>query len=144
MGHPQLWSGQRKLQHASPFIPSLTNLPQASQPLLMTQRAGSVRSPLKPKTGLNGPPEALVAGAESFFSQLAAGKSATRDDKSEGGFLPLLWLAGRTKQQVPPLRSPRFPVDIVGVGKIHAAFFKENRIRCPLRFRVAGNPGTLR
>jgi hypothetical protein len=47
---------------------SIPDLPQASQPLLMTKRAGSVCSPLKPKNGLNGPPKALVAGAESFHS----------------------------------------------------------------------------
>jgi len=35
-----------------------------------------VRSPLKPKSGLNGPHKALVADAESFFSQLATGKPA--------------------------------------------------------------------
>jgi hypothetical protein len=39
---------------------------QKSQALPMTKRAGSVCSPLKPKNGLNGPPKALVAGAESL------------------------------------------------------------------------------
>ena len=50
-----------------------------SQALLMTWRVGSLRRPLKPKAGLNGPLKAFVAGAESFFSQFAPGKSATRE-----------------------------------------------------------------
>ena len=33
------------------------------------------------------------------------------------------------KQQVPPLRYPRFPVELVGVGELHAAFLTESRAR---------------
>src|ERR1700733_1495195 len=33
------------------------------------------------------------------------------------------------KQQVPPLRSPGFPVEVGGVGELHAAFPAESRTR---------------
>ncbi len=33
------------------------------------------------------------------------------------------------KPQVPPLRYPEFPVEIGGVGELHAAFFTESRTR---------------
>jgi hypothetical protein len=33
------------------------------------------------------------------------------------------------KQQVPPLRYPGFPVEVSGVGELHAAFSTESRIR---------------
>jgi hypothetical protein len=36
---------------------------------------------------------------------------------------------GRAKQQVPPLRSPGFPVEIGGVIELHAAFLTESRTR---------------
>jgi len=41
-------------------------------------------SPLKPKPGLNGPPKALVAGAdaESFFTQLATGNSTVPNEQT--------------------------------------------------------------
>ena len=53
----------------------------------------------------------------------------------------------RTKkepQQVPPLRSPRFPVEVGGVAEVPAAFFKESRIRGSRWLCEVGNPGTLR
>jgi hypothetical protein len=33
------------------------------------------------------------------------------------------------KQQVPPLRYPGLPVELVGVGELHAAFLRESRTR---------------
>jgi hypothetical protein len=48
------------------------------------------------------------------------------------------------KLQVPPLRYPGFPVEVGGVDKVHAPFFKERRTRGSVRRSVAGNPGTLR
>ncbi|MGC2401157.1 MAG: hypothetical protein WA510_15295, partial [Acidobacteriaceae bacterium] len=48
------------------------------------------------------------------------------------------------KLQISPLRYPGFPVEVSGVGELHAPFFKERRIRGPVRRSVAGNPGTLR
>src|ERR1700741_544790 len=35
----------------------------------------------------------------------------------------------KRKPQIPPLRSPRFPVELGGVGKLHASFSTESRIR---------------
>jgi hypothetical protein len=46
--------------------------------------------------------------------------------------------------QIPPLRSPEFPVKLDGVVAIHAPFFTEGRTRGLLQCCVAGNPGTLR
>jgi hypothetical protein len=46
-----------------------------------------------------------------------------------------LWIACwhlravRVKLQVPPLRSPGFPVQLSGVGELRAAFLTESRIR---------------
>ena len=50
----------------------------------------------------------------------------------------------KRKPQISPLRYPGFPVDVGGVGKHHAPFFKERRTRGLVQRRVAGNPGTLR
>jgi hypothetical protein len=36
---------------------------------------------------------------------------------------------GKGAQQVPRLRSPGFPVELVGVGEPHAAFLTESRTR---------------
>src|SRR5271170_5579172 len=47
------------------------------------------------------------------------------------------------EQQVPPLRSPGFPVELGGAGKLHAPFLTERRTRGPVRYCVAGNPGSL-
>jgi hypothetical protein len=51
---------------------------------------------------------------------------------------------GSAEPQVPPLRSPRFPVELVGVGNPHAPFFTEWRTRRCCKFCLVGNPGTLR
>jgi hypothetical protein len=48
------------------------------------------------------------------------------------------------KLQVPPLRSPEFPVEVGGVGELRAAFFTESRIRGLGWCRDAGNPRPLR
>ena len=52
--------------------------------------------------------------------------------------------AVQVKLQVPPLRYPGFPVQLSGVGELHAAFFTESRIRRLWRYRDLGNPGPLR
>jgi hypothetical protein len=47
----------------------------------------------------------------------------------------------REKQQVPPLRSPGFPVKSCGFGELHAAFLTESRTCAPwsvLRSRKSG------
>ncbi len=50
---------------------------------------------------------------------------------------------GRTeKQQVPPLRYPGFPVELGGVGGLHAPFSTERRKRGCVQCCVAGNPAT--
>jgi len=59
-------------------------------------------------------------------------------------FRPLEALRPKGKLQIPPLRSPRFPVELGCVGKFHAAFFKESRIRGRCECRLVGNLGTLR
>jgi hypothetical protein len=46
--------------------------------------------------------------------------------------------------EISPLRSPIFPVELVGVGNPHAPFSTEKRIRGRCEFWVVGNPGTLR
>jgi hypothetical protein len=48
------------------------------------------------------------------------------------------------KPQVPPLRYPGFPVQLIGVGELHAAFLTESRIRGLGWYREVGNPGPLR
>jgi hypothetical protein len=53
-------------------------------------------------------------------------------------------VGGWGEQQVPPLRSPGFPVDLDGVDAFHVPFFTEGRIRGLVQWCVAGNPGTLR
>ncbi len=50
----------------------------------------------------------------------------------------------KVKLQVPPLRSPLFPVELGGVGELHAAFLTESRTRGDVQHCVSGNPGTLR
>ena len=44
----------------------------------------------------------------------------------------------KVKLQVAPLRYPGFPVQLSGVGELHA----ESRIRGLVRYRDAGNPGS--
>jgi hypothetical protein len=48
------------------------------------------------------------------------------------------------KPQISPLRSPRFPVELGGAGKFHAAFLSESRTRGRVQRSEAGNLGTLR
>jgi len=50
----------------------------------------------------------------------------------------------KVKLQVPPLRAPGFPVELGGVGELHAAFFTESRTRGDIQQCVEGNPGSLR
>jgi hypothetical protein len=50
----------------------------------------------------------------------------------------------RREQQVAPLRSPGFPVELGGFGKLLAPFFTERRTRCLVWCGVAENSGTLR
>ena len=60
-----------------------------------------------------------------------------------------LWIACRhlrvvrVKLQVPPLRSPGFPIQLSGVGELRAVFLTESRIRRLGRYRDIGNPGPL-
>jgi hypothetical protein len=42
-----------------------------------------------------------------------------------------------------PSASPGFPVEVGGVGELHAPFLTERRTRGPVLCRVAGNPGSL-
>jgi hypothetical protein len=51
---------------------------------------------------------------------------------------------GKKKPQVPPLRSPGFPVETSGSDDLHAALFTESRTRGRRWRREVGNPGTLR
>ena len=46
--------------------------------------------------------------------------------------------------QVPPLRSPGFPVETRGVDQVHAALSEESRTRGRCQQREVGNPGALR
>src|SRR5271156_6410625 len=47
------------------------------------------------------------------------------------------------KQQVPPLRYPGFPVELGGVGALHAAFLNEGSTRGSVQRSVTGNPGPV-
>jgi hypothetical protein len=51
---------------------------------------------------------------------------------------------GDEQPQVPPLRSPGFPVETRGFADLHAALFKESRTRGRGQQREVGNPSTLR
>jgi hypothetical protein len=42
--------------------------------------------------------------------------------------LPLRFDAVEDEQQVPPLRSPGFPVELGGADALHAPFFTEGRM----------------
>ena len=67
-----------------------------------------------------------------------------QDDDSVGELTEGKPLCGsRGAQQVPPLRYPGFPVELGGVGELHAAFFTESRTRGYVQRCVAGNPGSL-
>jgi len=50
----------------------------------------------------------------------------------------------RKETTVAPLRDPGFPVEVGGVGELHAAFFTESRTRGHVQRGMAGNPGALR
>jgi hypothetical protein len=53
-------------------------------------------------------------------------------------------LCPKMEQQVPPLRYPEFPVQLSGVGELHAAFTTESHIHGLGWDRDVGNPGPLR
>ena len=42
--------------------------------------------------------------------------------------------------QIPPLRSPGFPVEVGGVGEVHPALLEESRTRGSVRVCEVGNP----
>src|SRR5580692_6467742 len=46
--------------------------------------------------------------------------------------------------QIPPLRCPRFPVDLGSVDELRTPFSTESRIRGSCECHEVGNPGTLR
>ena len=71
----------------------------------------------------------------------AAGERAEGRDRTRK---PRRHSKARIQQQVPPLRSPGFPVELGGSREHHAPFFAERRTRGSLQCSVAGNPGTLR
>ena len=48
---------------------------------------------------------------------------------------------GSIELQIPPLRSPGFPVELGGVGALHAAFLNESSKRGYVQRCVEGNPG---
>jgi hypothetical protein len=74
-----------------------------------------------------------------------SGYAPVQDDGSVGEVTERRSLRGsRGAQQVPPLRYPGFPVEVGGVGKIHAASCTGSRIRGCWWFRDVGNPGPLR
>ncbi len=73
-----------------------------------------------------------------------AGRFAPVGMTRKGWRFHLRLVAGGVNCRSLPLRSPGFPVDLVGFGKGRAPFFTERRIRGRCEFCVAGNPGTLR
>jgi len=56
---------------------------------------------------------------------------------------PRTLACAEVKLQVPPFRYPEFPVEVGGVGELHAAFFTESRTRGRIQRSVAGNSGSL-
>jgi len=54
------------------------------------------------------------------------------------------WREPQGALQIPPLRSPGFPVENRGVDLFRAALFKESRIRGRCWHCEVGNPGPLR
>ena len=64
---------------------------------------------------------------------------------SKGGRLWEPWDLGgrRGALQIPPLRSPGFPVELGGADALHAPFLTERRIRCLVQCCVTGNPGSF-
>jgi hypothetical protein len=67
--------------------------------------------------------------AEGRTADPSTALRSSRDDKGESGALKEGWLVAEGEQQVPPLRSPGFPVELDG---------------CLVQCSMAGNPGTLR
>jgi hypothetical protein len=65
--------------------------------------------------------EVLRLRATSAMSRDESVRRSAQDDDSVG--------EPEEKQRVPPLRYPGFPVELVGVGKPHAAFLTESRTR---------------
>ena len=65
--------------------------------------------------------DVLRLRATSAASHDQSVRRCAQDDESVG--------EPEEKQQVPPLRYPRFPVELVGVGELHAAFLRESRTR---------------
>ena len=57
--------------------------------------------------------------------------------------LPFRFDTADDEEQVPPLGYPKFPVELGGVGALHAHFFTEGRTRGLVQCSVPGNPGTL-
>ena len=55
--------------------------------------------------------------------------NATSLHRKSGQMGHLAFVAGGGEQQVPPLRYPVFPVEVGGVGELHAAFLTESRKR---------------
>jgi hypothetical protein len=49
-------------------------------------------------------------------------------------------VSGKGALQIPPLRSPGFPVESRGSEEVHAALSAERRTRCRRWQRVVGNP----
>jgi hypothetical protein len=74
-----------------------------------------------------------LAGAGRAGSRLPPNEQP-RDDKGKGGVSMMAERAagsclGEGRTAGPPLRSPGFPVELLGVGKLHAAFLTESRTR---------------
>src|ERR1700728_173069 len=59
--------------------------------------------------------------APSAVSRNQSVRRSAQDDDSVG--------EPEEKPQVPPLRYPGFPVEVGGVGELHAAFLTESRTR---------------
>jgi hypothetical protein len=100
--------------------------------------------------GLNYRAGMLRAGQASLRPASSAGLSSggtvcVRAETEPGGDSPTAHsLCPKVRLQIPPLRYPGFPVEVGGVGELHAAFFTESRTRGHVQRSVAGNPGTLR
>jgi hypothetical protein len=74
--------------------------------------------------GTADPSAALRFGRDDKGEGGASTRDGLVDEKAGGGLV-----AGRVEQQVPPLRSPGFPVELEGFGALHAPFFAEGHIR---------------
>ena len=65
--------------------------------------------------------------------------TGSRDDK----FVLPTHLGGEGRVNCRSLGFPGFPVEVGGVGELHAPFLTERRKRGLVLCRVAGNPGSL-